>query len=95
MKMYLAVHLCTLYDQFLAHTRENEAVFWLEMVRAGPSSSQHCPPLASTGQLVSGEKSGGGWALGSLATTGQAPPPGLQSAHTNLPLLYSGVEIRP
>ena len=91
MKTYLAVHLCTLYDQFLAHSRENGAVFWLEMVRAGPSSSQ----LPTTGQLVSGEKSGGGWALGSLATTGQAPPPGLQSAHTNLPLLYSGVEIRP
>ena len=61
--MYLAVHLCTLYDQFLAHTREDEAVLWLVMVRAGPSS-QHCPALASTAQLVSGRNlvAAGHWA---------------------------------
>ena len=51
--MYLAVHLCTLYDQLLAHTREDEAVLWLVMVRAGPSS-QHCPALPST-SLLAGE----------------------------------------
>ena len=95
--MYLAVHLCTLYDQFLAHTREDEAVLWLVMVRAA-STAHHWPALRSTAQLVSGRNlvAAGHWAAvwAPLVRPGHRAP-GLQSAHTNLPLLYSGVEIRP
>ena len=59
-----------------------------------PTTGQHYPALL----LVSGRNlvAAGHWAAvwAPLVRPGHRAP-GLQSAHTNLPLLYSGVEIRP